>query len=165
MAVLAQAFDRSGDPAFVMEARLARPDIEPDAEGRQAGLDPFADTAGRPLPDDALRVCPLARRRRPDVIGQLGREVADVGAVVAVIGDRLAAPEGRDRGPEVPHLPAGIVEVVLARDPLTACLEDAAQQVTDECASGVADVERAGRVGRHELDVDRAWPDRRDAAP
>src|SRR5207249_3701914 len=50
--------------------------------------------------------------------------------------------------------------------PLAARLEDAAEQVADECAAGVADVKGSGRVGRHELDVDRASrPDLRRPPP
>ena len=90
----------------------------------------------------------------------------DVVAVVAVVGDRLAASSRQP--PSAPRLricAAGIVEVVLARDALAAGLQDPTQQVADERAPGVADVERAGRVGRHELDIDRAWPGRRHATP
>ena len=119
-------------------------------------------------PTIAVGVGAGRRRGRPDVVGQLAARSCDVVALVAVLGDRLAAPERGDRRAEVPDLPARVVEVVLARDALAAGLEDAAQQVADERAAGVADVERPGRVGRHELDVDaragsptRAGPTRR----
>ena len=49
---------------------------------------------------------------------------------------------------------ARVVEVVLARDAMPAALEHAAEQVPDEGAARVADGQRAGRVGRDELDVD-----------
>ena len=107
-------------------------------------------------PTMPVRVGARRRRGRPDVVGQARREVVDVVALVAVLGHRLAAPERRDRRAEVPDLAARVVEVVLARDALAAGLEDAAEQVADERAAGVADVERPGRVGRHELDVDRS---------
>ena len=49
---------------------------------------------------------------------------------------------------------ARVVEVVLARDAVPAALEHPAEQVADERAARVADRQRAGRVGRDELDVD-----------
>ena len=48
---------------------------------------------------------------------------------------------------------------------LAAGLEDPAEQVADERAAGVADGQRTGRIGRHELDVDARGLDRRDPAP
>ncbi len=89
----------------------------------------------------------------------------DVGALVAVLGHRLTALERGHGRAQVADLGTRIVEVVLARDLLAAGLEDATEQVADERATSVADVERAGRVGRHELDVDRAGAGRRDATP
>ena len=93
--------------------------------------------------------------------GTSRREVQDVVAVVPVIGHRLATPDRGDRRAEIRDLAARVVEVVLARDLLAARLEHPAEQVADERAAGVADVERAGRVGRHEFDVDGAGARRR----
>ena len=101
----------------------------------------------------------------PDVVGQRGRQLVDVVALVAVLGHRLAALSAATDAPRLPIWAPEVVEVVLARDLLAAGLEHAAQQVADERAARVADVERAGRVGRHELDVDRAGADRADPAP
>ena len=56
MAVLAQPLDRALDPALVVQPRLARPDVEVDAEVLEAGLDAGADPAGRPAPEDVRRV-------------------------------------------------------------------------------------------------------------
>ena len=81
-------------------------------------------------------------------------EVADVVAVVAVLGHFPALGEGRDRQAELLDLAAEVVEVVLARDLVADGLEDAAQQVADERATCVADGQRTGRVGADELDVD-----------
>ena len=89
----------------------------------------------------------------------------DVVAVISVRGDLLAAPDGGNRRAEVRDLTTRVVEVVLARHSLPARLEDPAQQVADERAAGIPDVERPGRVGRDELDVDRATSHRRDATP
>ncbi len=70
-----------------------------------------------------------------------------------------------DRGAEVAHLGPEIVEVVLARDAVAGRLEHAAEEVAHERAARVADVERPGGVGRHELHVDPLRRRRRDAAP
>ena len=108
--------------------------------------------AQRPI--DVRGVGAGGRGGRPDVGRELGREVGHVVALVAVLGERLAAMQRRDGCAEDADLAARIVEVVLARDALAAGLEDAAEQVADERAARVADVQRPGRVGRHELDVD-----------
>ena len=59
-----------------------------------------------------------------------------------------------DRGAEDVHLATGIVDVILAMH----VEADRGQQVGDDRAVGrtaaVADVQRAGRIGRHELDLD-----------
>src|SRR4029079_3081388 len=81
------------------------------------------------------------------------------------LGDRPAPAKLRQGRAEVPDLSARVVEVVLARDPLAAGLEDATEQVADERAAGIPDVERTRRVGRDELDIDRARLDRSGAAP
>ena len=171
VAALTKPLDRPIHPAFRMEARLTGPDIEPDAQGRQAALDSLAYAAGRPMTDDAIRVGVEAGvgvrlgRTRPDVLRKLGHEIRDVIALVAILGHGHTAPQGRDGRAKVADLPTGIVEVVLAGDLLPARLQDSTEQVADECAPRVADVQRAGRVGRHELDIDRARPDRRHLAP
>ena len=165
MAALAQALDRSGDPALVVEPRLARPDVEMHAERLEAGLDPFADATGRPPTDDGRGIGAVGGGGGPDVVGDGRHQVMDVGALVAVLGHRLTALERGDGRAQVADLRTRIVEVVLARDPLAAGLEDATEQVADERATSVADVERPGRVGGHELDVDRPGAGRGDATP
>ncbi len=97
---------------------------------------------------------PGRRRGRPDVVRESGREIRHVVALVAVLRDGLAAMQGGDGRAEDADLAARVVEVVLARHPLAAGLQDAAQQVADERPPGVADVQRPGRIGRDELDVD-----------
>ena len=88
---------------------------------------------------------PTSRARRRRVCGQLVRQVDDVFAVVAIVGDRLAAAEGQNRCAELVDLGARVVEVVLARDLVPDCLEHAAEQVADEGAARVANV--SGPVG------------------
>ena len=68
VAALAQALDRARDPALVVEARLAGPDVEMDAEGLEARLDAFADAPCRPLAEIAVGVGAGRGRGRPDVV-------------------------------------------------------------------------------------------------
>ena len=160
-----QPLDRPADPALGVERALALPDVEVDAEVGEAGLDPGPDRAGRPRPDDLGRVGTGRLRGGQDRLRQRVGERLGVVAVIAVLGDRRPGPQGEDRRPELADLGARIVEVVLARDGMAAGLEDPAQDVADECAAGVADRQRPGRVGRHELDVDPPRRGRRDPAP
>ena len=88
------------------------------------------------------------------VVGQVAGEGLDVLAAVGLLGQRLALAACRHGRAQDAHLAPGVVEVVLARDLLPAGLQDAAQQVADERAAGVAHGQRPGRVGRHELHVD-----------
>ena len=93
----------------------------------------------------------------PQVIArQLRSQRMDVVAVVPVVWDRRAVRERPDGGAQVAHLGAEVVEVVLARRRVTGRVEDAAEEVADEGAPSVPDVEGTGRVGRDELDVRRA---------
>src|SRR5215213_4021904 len=89
-----------------------------------------------------------------DFLGELRRELDDVLAVVPVRGNVAALADGQDRGAEVPHLAAGVVEVVLARHALAAGLQHAGEEVADERAAGIPDGQGTRRVGRDELDVD-----------
>ena len=148
VAARAQALDGALDPALVVERALALPDVEVDAEVLEARLDPRSDR--RPVAHRPTIVGGVGalggRRRRQTSSGSVAGEIRDVVAVIAVLGDRLAAPEGDDRRPEVADLRARIVEVVLARHGLAAGLEDPAEQVADERPAGVAD-RAAGPVG------------------
>ena len=62
---------------------------------------------------------------------ELGGELGDVVARVAVLGRLLAAHPGRDRLGEQPHLGAGVVDVVLALDRLAGALEQPRQRVAE----------------------------------
>ena len=88
------------------------------------------------------------------LVRHLRRQVVDVGAPVAVLGDLGPVADRDDRRAEVPHLRPEVVEVVLPRDLVTGRLEDAAEEVAHEGAAGIADVEGARGVGRDELHVD-----------
>ena len=90
-----------------------------------------------------------------------GRDLADVFAVVAALGDRerLAGqlPQARLRAEgEVGDLHAGVVVVVLAGDRPPGPFEQRGDGVAEDGLAAVPDVQRTGGVGRHELDVD--WP-------
>src|SRR4029079_17475713 len=77
----------------------------------------------------------------------------------------VAAPDRGDGRTQLVDLATRVIEVILARDHLTAGFEDATEKVADECAPGIADGERPGRVRRHELHVDLPSGDRLDVPP
>ena len=52
-------------------------------------------------------------------------------------------------------LAAGVVDVVFAGDGEAGLLQQRRQRVADDRAAAVADVQRAGRIGRDVFDVDR----------
>src|SRR3954463_14188034 len=118
-----------------------------------------------PRADDPVRVCAIGRCGGPHIVGQRLCQIYDVLAVVAVIRHGLSPADRRDRRSEVPDLPARVVEVVLAGHALTARFQNSTEHVADERAAGIADVEWSGRVGGHELDVDRALGLGRQATP
>ena len=124
------------------------------AEPFEAGLDAAPDVLRRPAPDVPGGRFGVALDRRREIGRQLRREVVDVGAAVAVLGDLGPGADRDHRRAQVADLRPEVVEVVLARRLVAGRLEHAAQQVADERAPRVADVERARRIGRHELDVD-----------
>jgi hypothetical protein len=136
-----------------------------DAQMLEARLDAGADEAGCPVPDHGRGLRPRSRRLGPDRVGDVASQRLDVVAVIAVVGNWLAAPDRGDRRAQIRDLAADIVEVILARHTLAASLEHAAEQVADERPARVPDRERPGRVGRHELDVDATLRDRDDRAP
>ena len=160
-----QPVNRPRDPALVVQGRLALPDVEPDPEPGERCLDHRPDPRRRPPAHDIGGVRVRCAGIGPDVVRDGVRQVSHIGTPVPVFGHGLAASHGRHRGAQVLDLRARVVEVVLPGDGLPACLEHPAQQVPDEGATRVADRERPGRVGRHELHVDPAGVDGRDAAP
>ena len=91
-------------------------------------------------------------------VGPLGddglRDLDDVLAAVAVLGGGLAAGARQQRPGEPVDLRAVVVEVVLPGDLGAGALEDPAQGVADRGPPGAAEVDRAGRVGGDELQVD-----------
>ena len=81
-------------------------------------------------------------------------QVGDVAAVVAVLGDRLPERGRLDRGAEEVHLVAAVVDVELAGHLGARGLQDPRERVAHHRPAGVPEVQRPGRVGRDELDVD-----------
>ena len=97
----------------------------------------------------------LGQRQRARLgLDDLGGDVVDVAARVAVLRRGLAL-RGGDQGPDEPvDLRAGVVEVVLAGDLAALRGQDPAERVADRGPAGAAEVDRAGRVRRDELEVD-----------
>ena len=97
----------------------------------------------------------VGQAQRVGLLGEdLGGDVADVVAGVAVVGRRLAL-GGRDqRVGEPVDLGAVVVEVVLADHVGALGGQQPAERVADGGPAGAADVDGPGRVGRDELEVD-----------
>ena len=118
----------------------------------------------------STRATPSARMRRnrssarqvretgPSLSQDVPRELLHVGAVVSVVGHLGVAPhelqEPRlDRRAEPIHLPARVVEVVLALDGPSGRVEQARERVADRRVASVPERQRPRRVGAHELDL------------
>ena len=84
----------------------------------------------------------------------LRRDVGDVAARVAVFRGGLAFGRGDQRVGEPVDLGAVVVEVVLAYHVGALRRQQPAQRVADGGPAGAADMDRPGRVGRDELQVD-----------
>ena len=89
-------------------------------------------------------------RLREDPVGEL----ADVLAVVAVLGWFLAMGTGHEGRTELVHLGTAVVDVELAGDGCPRGFEHPGDRVADGGPAGVAEVQRAGGVGADELEVD-----------
>ena len=94
-------------------------------------------------------------RQRIGVLAEhLGGDLGDVGPRVPVLRRRLTLRRGQQGADEAVDLRATVVEVVLAGDLCTLGGEDAAERIANGGPAGVAEVQRAGGVGRDELEVD-----------
>ena len=97
----------------------------------------------------------VGQAQRVGLLGEdLGGDVGDVVAGVAVLGRRLALGGGDQRVGEPVDLGAVVVEVVLADDVGALGGQQPAERVADGGPAGAADVDGPGRVGRDELEVD-----------
>ena len=96
--------------------------------------------------------------------------VDHIGALVAAFGQRDLASEllliaSEQGAAEEPDLRAGVIDVVLALDLKSGGVEHRGQRIAEDCAASVADLQRAGRVGRDELDLHPMAFAQIDAAP
>jgi len=85
---------------------------------------------------------------------QLGGEGGDVVTVVVVVLEGQPAVDAHDGGAEASHLLADVVDVVLAGDAVPGRLEQRGDRVARRRPATGTEVQRARRVGGHELDVD-----------
>ena len=97
--------------------------------------------------------------RSPTSSRKLSRELDHVLPAIPVLGElggtsAQGAVPREERPPEVVHLVADVVDVILADDLVAGELQDPREGVPYGGAAAVADVKRSGRVGRHELEVD-----------
>ncbi len=159
-AAFAEERDGALDTAGVVERLLRAHHVEAHAEiGEVAvlllALHPHAQDAGAL---DAFAV------RKPGELGPLGgqhlsRVLPEIFAVVSALrylaGEpRLLLDAGPEAGGEPVDLDAGIVDVELAGDGVAGPLVQRCDRVAQRRASAVTDVERPGRVGGDELEVD-----------
>ena len=107
------------------------------------------------VPDEAEDVVGGPPAGLGDVVGAVvgRREALHEGAAVAALGHGLALGPGEHAAAERADLPAGVVDVVLAGDLVAAALQQPAERVAVGGEPAVADVDRAGGVGRDELDL------------
>ena len=140
--------ERLGDRrrAAGVERRLVEPIVEDDAQASQAALS-LGDHQLNGEPRDLIY-------RQVAGAGNIGRQRDDVFALVAVLGRLLTARAGLNRNAKRANLRAGVVDVVLAMNLVTDEAEEARQRVAIDGIARSADVDRAGRVGADELDVD-----------
>ena len=142
------------DRAGLVQLVLVEVDVEVDPEVVQVGLDLVEHQLDAGRPEHLLSLV-VRQRQGVRVVGQhpLG-DVADVGAAVAVLRRRLALGRGQQR-PGVPvDLGAVVVEVVLLADGRALRGQDPGQGVADRGPARAAQVQRPGRVGRDELEVE-----------
>ncbi len=99
------------------------------------------------------RVAELGLQRLADRLEIIAR-IEALGDVTDVLAERLAVAQERGTRQHI-DLGAGIVDVVLARHPEAGEGQQIGQRVAEHRAAAVADMHRAGRVGRDVFDVDR----------
>ncbi len=155
----AEPLDRGVDLALLGERALRHVGVEPDPEPCERGLD-LHEHATRALVPQALE--PVVRWEiggsGPLLLEDVPRDLGDVLPVVPVLRhvglatEQLQVP-GLDRGPEPVHLPARVVEVVLALDGPARGLEHPSERVAERGIASVADVQRTRRVRADELDL------------
>ena len=124
-----QPVDGALDGAGLVQVVLVEEHVELDAEVAQRRLDLLEHALHAVGAEDLLRVVLLQRVR--DVGQHRLRDLADVGAAVAVLRCRLALRDRQQRPREAVDLRAVVVEVVLAGDLRAARLEQPGERVAD----------------------------------
>ena len=151
---LAKLGDGLVDPAGGVHRVFVGVDVEVGAEVVQRLLDVGEHQVDA---DRAERLAHLVvgQAQRVGLLGEhLGGDVFDVVAGVAVVGRGFALGGGDQRVGEPVDLGAVVVEVVLAHDLGALGGQQPAERVADGGPAGAADVDRPGRVGGDELQVD-----------
>ena len=87
--------------------------------------------------------------------GHLLGPFADVGPEITTLGRIFTSLAGRQRRPEQRHLLTPVVHVELSGHVIGAALEQASQRIAIGRPTTVPRMQRAGRVSRHVLNVDR----------
>ena len=154
VAELGEPVDRLLHGAALVQVVLVEVDVEVDAEVVQRGLDLVEHQLDADAAEDLLRLVLGQVEGVGALLEDVLDDLGDVGAAVAVLGGRLAAGAGQQGPGEPVDLGAVVVEVVLPGDLGPGELEDPAERVTHGGPAGAADVQRAGRVGGDELEVD-----------
>ena len=159
------------DGVVLVEVALVELAVHLDAQAPERALDVGEDGVRRRVAERAELVA-LGERVAPGV-AERARDVGDVVAAVAVVGEarrdhqavvqrlggRRRVHEGLVAGAHAlgqdAHLASGVVVVVLARDGVADPLQERGDGVAQDGVAAVADRQRAGRVGRDELDDGR----------
>src|SRR5262249_62376370 len=116
-----------------LELALQGPSVEVDAKAVERVLDLLEHPRNR-----------VARARR---------ELVDVRAAIAGLGRLFPTPPRLDRGPELLHLRAGVVVVVLPLHPVAGELEQPCDRVAIRAVARRGDGDRARRVRGDHLDL------------
>ena len=174
VAACAQVGDRLLDLAVFVQAVLVEPDVKLDAELLHRMADFVEHHRHGALAElFALRGVAFAERlaflvgatvdaRQIEDVYAVGvrfdnhaaRDLVDVGALVAVDGRGFAVGGGDERLGEAVDLLAVVVEIVFAHDFGAVRLKYAGHRITDGRPTRAADVDRAGRVGGNEFEIE-----------
>ena len=162
-------FVAGGAAVLRLEERpFAEPDVELDAQGFEVGADQIEHEGETRLAQPLGRFSRVAATDESFELLTVGcvaenaaRRVGHVVAGVAVGGQGCVHAQrlrgaGVERGVEVVHLVAGVVDVILTHHVETGGGEDVGQCTAQHRAPGVPHVDRARRVDAHELDLDLA---------
>ena len=180
-----QVGERLLDVALGVEVHLVREDVERDAEIGEAGADVLEDPGLCVPAAEIRRIFALGEVHAvlaQDLVGQVDdvrpliavarkqyRETVDLGGPVRLVGAerfgrRGGGPAqpferaGADGVAEYAHLASAVVEVVLARDLVPRRLQQTREHVADHRLAPVAQGQRAGGIGGHELDLGAQAP-------